>query len=603
MAGVKIVEIPAMNPYRFIEENHPYEGYMTLNSDWYVNQQAAWNVTPEYYQKVELDGYLGVQAFIGGAYVPQIFSPDSDLFILDIISCHGNTIGTIRPTSLKPLPGNILNMDGVPYQMFTINFKGSFRSYTSEEGTYYLRLRIGTYEAGDLVYTSFLSEPIDVREKHPGTMLIEYISYSNKLNVDYTNMFFHIRVEGEMILDQPKVNSINYQDQGMNPRQQMATPYNSFLLKMGAPHGVPMWILDKVNRALSNDLVLIEKVQYVREDGAEIEITKRPTNYQRYSAQVRLQEKNQIQATLTVGASPIELFKISDAPLVLYRGVLTNSFGTNNITYWEGYEVRNASDAQDFVQAANTYRGGGKLRGRFEIRNGYVVYINGEKENFNASQNVILTKSFTLWYTKAGTAIQPSIMMNTSIASIVFRHHHEVFNLGTPDGNTYNTAGRAYDFGPNVNEAQVRIYHNDSITSLISRPSLGSVAPLTAIDAGFIPTNLQELYIWGAFGPTLDFTPFPDTMTRISVRDSSLFLNSIVGFNKNWLNLSYIDFRDNFFSSATVDSIFNQHYNGGGYTPPTGGTIIVSGANMGAPTNASLTARNNLVANSWIIIT
>src|SRR5690606_19747086 len=153
MAGVKIVEIPAMNPYRFIEENHPYEGYMTLNSDWYVNQQAAWNVTPEYYQKVELDGHLGVQAFIGGAYVPQIFSPDSDLFILDIISCHGDTIGTIRPTSLKPLPGNILNMDGVPYQMFTLNFKGSFRAYTSEEGTYYLRLRIGKYEAGELVYT------------------------------------------------------------------------------------------------------------------------------------------------------------------------------------------------------------------------------------------------------------------------------------------------------------------------------------------------------------------------------------------------------------------------------------------------------------------
>src|SRR5690606_31091406 len=157
MAGVKIVEIPAMNPYRFIEENHPYEGYMTLNSDWYVNQQAAWNVTPEYYQKVELDGYLGVQAFIGGAYVPQIFSPDSDLFMIEFISFYRDTIRTIRHISLTTLQRNILNMDALSYQIFTLNFKGSFRSYTSEEGTYYLRLRIGKYEAGELVYTNFLS--------------------------------------------------------------------------------------------------------------------------------------------------------------------------------------------------------------------------------------------------------------------------------------------------------------------------------------------------------------------------------------------------------------------------------------------------------------
>lgn len=590
MAIIKICEIPDMNPFRFIRVDDPLKGYMTLHSDWYVNQQAEWNIKSDYYQKLNMDSYIGVQIMVGGNYLPQIIS--EGLYVLEILDCEGRIKGSVFPSSINYLPGNTRTYGGVSYKMATVNFQTSPAAHIEDPGVYFLRLKV----MSEGVYDMWVSEPIDIRTNHEGTVLIEYVSYENKLGVDYSKIFFHLRVEGDIIYDAPLVNAIQYDDQEMNPRLQRATPYRSIVLRMGYPRGLPMWILDKVNRALSNDYVLIEKVRYVRE--GELSISGRQPRYLRYGASQTLREYDTDQSTVTTGAVPLPIIDLADMPLVAFQVKLTNV--NVSVVAWEGYEVRNLQDAEAFVSAMNNYRAGGKLRGRFQVKDNKITYLNGENESYETNDSVVLTKSFSIAFLKAPSKnVNPYFTIGAARASVVFDRPDQVYNIGTPTGSAILFGGVTHQY--TSSNPIARIYHDDTMTDLLIRPGgITNSAPTEAIYAGYIPTSLERFSVmYGSFTNGLDLTPFPNTLQQLTVMYSSIFFQQILGFNKNWVNLTLVQLSQNMISN--VDAIFNAHYNSGSYVLPSGGVFITQGS--APPTNASLTARNALVSNGWTIIT
>lgn len=592
-----------MNPVRWVKEDHPKAGYQTLYSGWFVDQQARWNVRANYFQKFNMYDYIGVQVFLGGLYKEAYLGT-----VIEIINCREEVKATIYPFSYSELPGNVKVYNSTPYQLGTLNWIFNFAGNIVEEGVYFLRLKVRYLVDSDEFFDYHVSEPISVKFSHEDTRIIEYASYSNKLGVHYTTpMYFHLRMEAEVVLGEVKAQLSQYDDQLMHPRQQNAVPYRVNTLKMGYPGGLPMWMYDKINRAFSNDLIILDKVRYFRDNGAEIEIGTRVPRYQKYPATLKIREYDESEQNSSSGLGPLALWDAySGSSYCLYEGKMKNSANNYIVSFFSGYEINSIAEEDDFIaNVLNVFSvANAGLTGEYKRIGSSVCYINGPGENFDTDMSVVFTKHIRMGYSKLPTAqINPSIWIYTDRCAVKFKHNYEIFIGGSGTVGNFQMFHPSYNYGSDTS-ATIRIWHDDGIQNLYLQPSgTGTnlnTNPLTVI-AQNIPTQLLNLVIqYPVLNTGLDFTPFPATMERIEVTYGSVLFNTVSGFNKNWVNLLTVDFSNNFFSASMVDSIYNQHYNANGYTTPTGGVFRINTVNgTSAPTAASLTARNKLAANSW----
>lgn len=598
----KHIEIPDMNPIRFIKENHPFAGYQTLFSSWFKNQLSAWSIQTDYCQKFNLGDYIGVQIFVAGLYADEVTKIQ-----LQIVDCKGNIKWEFLPTWTGALPGNTWNYNGVDYSMTTVNWQVSFFPYVKEEGKYYLRIKLPYAYDGDTYHDYHLSEPISLKQSHDGTRLLEYISYTNKLNVDYRKMFFHLRIEGDVVLDDVNRQVTAYDDQQMHKRQQEAQTYRLRALRMGNPKGCPMWLYDKVNRAADNDYFLVDKVRCVA-DG-KVEIGNKVPRYQRYGAKLALREYDERANSIFSSSIPLILWPAySGSSYYLYKGAMENTAGSKVTFYPYGYEVNSQFQEDALLNLLNTsYRPINGLSGEFRRDGTNIVFINGQGESYNASTSLVFTKSFTLKYSKyPSSVIQPTVFLETTRCGIVYKDWFDCLNGGDGSTSNYSVFGSSYTFLATDTTASVRVWHDDYIKT-ISATKTGTVLtsnPLTYIDAGDIPANLERIGIEYGVNNLLSFAAFPTTLKQIQIVLSSILFTGIAGLAKNWVNLSLVGLASNFFNSSQVDAILNALYNGGGYTPQSNGAMnlrTIGGASP--PTAASLTARNWFISYGWTILT
>lgn len=597
---VKICEIPEMNPIRFIRDGHANAGYQGINNNWFAKQQEYWNAQTNYNQKYTFSDFLGIQIALAGLYTNVETS-----IRLQFLDCNGKVIGQEQWVNNGFLTGNTYTYNGVPYNLKTYNFKTQFSKYIAEEGIYFLRLELPYIVSGQGKQDYYISEPILVRHEHPGTRLLEYISYSNKYSVYYTsNIFFHLRVEGELVYEQPKNNSVQYDDQNMNPRLQSATPYREMNLKLGYPGGLPMWMFDKINRAFDNDYVLCDKTRYVRE--GEMEIGTRVPRWLKYGGSLKLREYDNNAASIIAETTPFALYGVTGYPYYIYTLAMSNSGNGSLVVLTEGYEIRNPAEETQFIDnVLNAVVVPDKgLRGRvLKSSNGFVMYENGIDEYFDTANAAIFTKVISLTYGKAAgpTQIQPSIRVNTIRCGIVFNQNYEAFNGG--NGSTYTDFQPPYTYDSTILSPTVRIYHADQIKQLYVY-EFGKPGTLVDIQ-GTLPNILERIELIGCALPNgLNMALVPTTLNTLIVRYCSIFFNGPYNFAKNWTALHTVAINNNFLSTADVDRIFNEHYNGNGYTPPADGVFRINNQTPAAPpTNASLSARNKLIAASWLVQT
>lgn len=111
-------------------------------------------------------------------------------------------------------------------------------------GCYRLRMKLGAGEDADTVR----SEPLDIREKHEGTVYLQYWNTKRKLNMIFEKGFRPaIRLEARFGKLKVSSNDQVYEDQPRNQTLIDSKPARIFPLYIGNEFGIPDWMLDKLN--------------------------------------------------------------------------------------------------------------------------------------------------------------------------------------------------------------------------------------------------------------------------------------------------------------------------------------------------------------------
>ncbi len=139
-------------------------------------------------------------------------------------------------------------------------------------------------DPADSVY--FISEPIHYRNKEhsfPRTMLFEFDNLTNDYDVLFetykqgSSPQLQMNLRCEAVIDEidPAFHDTAWEDQGYAVQKSSSTPYRLFQLTV---FGVPGWMIDKVNRILSCDIVAIDGMYYRKDINANWSFAKVPGN-------------------------------------------------------------------------------------------------------------------------------------------------------------------------------------------------------------------------------------------------------------------------------------------------------------------------------------
>lgn len=601
----KVIRIPQTNPISFIWDNDPTKNYETYNGNFFSRMLQIWDMQGQaFYQPFETGGYLGVQIQCGGNY-PFIDAGGGFTFTyanLQLLDCRGIVLNEESFTFDNTVVGNTAWMDGVEYQLTTYNWKTSFLNLgVANDDIYFLRIKIG---AGSNLYDTFTSEPIDVRASHPGTRLLEYLSYKNtpELQTDWTGggtaMYFHMPVYGDLVMKAVGNERAQYDDQGMNPRQQTADPYRIWTLKMGYPKGMPASMYDKINHAASCDLLIIDKTRYVAKN--TVEIGAQIPRYKMYAGSLELHEYDKDSINIKGGRSPLLLFTFT-VPMYLYSGSVSN--GSVTVGYFSALEINDSAGIDTAVSIFNSISGGGALTGVFTRVGDSVYYTSGTGENFTTANSTIFTKKLTFAYFKSGSGATPYISLFAKRAAVVYDSPTQGYNMGSASGaapfvtHTYNVPYSSSGL------KLLRLWHDDNIQSLSEGvPGQAKGAGSLIEIYGDAPAGIKTLQVSNIMAPTFDLSIWPTSLQTIIVNFSTILTN-ILGFNKNWSNLSTINFDRAVIPTANIDLLFNTFV---ATTPTTvnNGVFRTVGQTPAAPpTTASAASRLTLFLDGWNNIT
>lgn len=291
-----IVDIPFLNPIRFVPVGSTA---LNFDSDWFYNQIKYYEQKIQYFQKWIFGDTIKLQ-------VTSNFAPVT----IDLRDCKGNTINTF---SFTVKPTAILDNG------FTV-YECSISVPVVTEGEYFFLLNIGS----DATLEQFISEPQYFSAEDSLTFLWSYSHSYNKFDVVFkTGIVFQFRCETSFGPLTPKSHDTVWEDQPANLRTIDSIPYRQPKLCIGGRWGVPDWVIDKLNRILSCDTVLIEDRQYTKADGAQFETTAAEA-YPLRGWKIDIREtKNRYSLRAQNNFSPAEQFAI------VYN-IETKAFGTFN---------------------------------------------------------------------------------------------------------------------------------------------------------------------------------------------------------------------------------------------------------------------------------
>lgn len=238
------IYIPRLNPVSFYDRNpnQPLQYSSRHMDDWMFENQHESHAA--YRQKWTVHDNVRFQ-----------FESNFAAIQLNVIDCNEQVIVThnaVQRKINKFIPG---------YYVYEINF--SMGSLTP--GVYWFQLVLGGTK-------KMISEPQEVAEELPNTMLFEY--FNSRFHGDVlfeTNIRFSFRVEMLMRKFEPGTESTMYRDQRLNPTVLTSTPFRSWELYIGRKSGVPDWVAERINWIFSCDNVLIDGKPYAVLDDSTLE--------------------------------------------------------------------------------------------------------------------------------------------------------------------------------------------------------------------------------------------------------------------------------------------------------------------------------------------
>jgi hypothetical protein len=162
---------------------------------------------------------------------------------LSVIDCDQNVLLTQAATQVRA------NKYLAGYYVYEITL--SLAPFSA--GTVWLKLSLG------LGSKLMISEPIELAETWPGTVLFQYNNSKYHGDVIFeTGIVFGFRCEAVIRRLDPGNERTAYRDQKLNPSTLKVRPFRAWELGIGHRTGVPDWVIDKMNWVWSCDNVLCD---------------------------------------------------------------------------------------------------------------------------------------------------------------------------------------------------------------------------------------------------------------------------------------------------------------------------------------------------------
>lgn len=579
---IPVIQKPRLNPIQFVPVSLPDDDrYHTRQflTDWFANEARDYEEKVNYYQKIQTTQRIRLQIHA------NVLSGCS----IDLINRYGRVLKNWSPTIVIQLDGNIEPYTGANYQMYIHYFKFSMSEVAGlQDGRYCLVFK-GIF---DDTIVKEISEPLEIKGNHRDTILVEYFNDTNDYNVAFenTNCRFAFRIEGDIHDYKPDAEDTDYKNQKQNIIKLYSQPGSTFTLSAG---GVPAYMIDILNAAMSCDNIYVEGTRYVKEDGSKWEITSFD-EVTLIGASITVREADPERATFTLGSGPLIIYSL---PGVYPYAITSIAIGerTASIQIISTIVINNSADETNFVTTLNSKTALLDLFGTFSNTAGKLVYNNAPGEIYSIASSQIFTNYFTLSSKNASVNYPFQFTMQNGLVIIDWGNTFPpIQSYASPAGELV-TPSTTYTASPIVYNA--RVFGNLKLFS-ISNVQLLSVS-------NKFPATLSALAI-SALGTTTGLTSF-DTLTlsdcvnslfSLVVKNSQLSTLSNFG-GLPFTKLKNVDFSGNKLSSTAVTGVVISVRN---YVAPVnlvGGYITVQGQTPAAPLSATGTLYKNVLVSTY----
>ena len=238
-----------LNPLNLVDKNREL---LPLNYNWRhfdAFTSAEQIVTPFevlkcYKQKWQTNDILKLQ-------LKADFSP----IRLQVRDYKGSIVLSQQMSILRTIGSDIFFEDQIAFDFF-------------EPGVYKLEV-----VAGDPALITLISEPFQIAENWPNTILINYSNSFNNQIMWETGITMNFRVEAVIPFDSPNSVRTVYIDQPGDDVTVKGIPYRLFKLYIGAGYGpaVPNWVIDKCEEIIDQTDVFYDGKGFAPIDGAKFE--------------------------------------------------------------------------------------------------------------------------------------------------------------------------------------------------------------------------------------------------------------------------------------------------------------------------------------------
>lgn len=230
-----IIYIPFLCPVRFVElDPVQLPQYLTKHFDdyWASEQLQSYETAVKVKQKYQTSDTIYIQ-----------FESNFASIQMQVIDCDQTVLLTQAATQVRA------NKYLAGYYVYEITL--SLAAFSA--GTIWLKLSLG------LGAKFMISEPIELAETWPGTILFQYSNSKYHGDVIFeTGIVFGFRCEAVLRRLDPGNERTQYRDQKLNPTTLKVRPFRAWELAIGHLTGIPDWVIDKMNWIWSCDNVLCD---------------------------------------------------------------------------------------------------------------------------------------------------------------------------------------------------------------------------------------------------------------------------------------------------------------------------------------------------------
>lgn len=464
-------------------------------------------------------------------------------FVLDSLAYDSYTIKWVKFDSTEipytgtiteyATPGNVYTANGsiAPQQLYTI--QGNLLEISTDltdAGMYFLVVEITTGANSK----TYLSEPYNIKETWPQTVLIQYSDSQNQFDVRFDKSpNFELRIPAYLDYLTNKIEYSKFRDQRANLRQTYARDWRVFQLIIGTtmfPYGITPYHCDKLAKILKCDTIYIDGKRFIGEDGADFEPSMYGENYPMRTLTLQFAEYYVNDSDGFFGSETLELFELGTStkfPYAVKDLTFTKIYGTGaasvNFNAVGIREIFNTTDELNYRNELNVIAAANGIVGGFAIIGDFMTFTNGINENYSANvyslreairingTSTAPSKNLTIryttfadsqliisaWYTTAGNP--------TTIArAATYRDYtssSDVLNIPTGSSATYSAF----------------VYHNDRLKDMAVE-GIASTSVVTSY-AGGVPSSLE--------GFESDYTNIP-TLDLAFLRRAA---KNMIGFN------------------------------------------------------------------------